>query len=188
MSELNSASFAVVDPDGHTVEFQQYLPDSAVVRDTGQHLPDTRIARHLLHAGVMIRHLDAALKFYGDILGCTEKWRGSGSGKILSWVNLKVPDGTDWVELMLYSQPPTLAKLGVNHHVCLLVPDVVAAGKILAARPLPPGAQLTTEIHIGVDHKRQIHAFDPDGTRVEIMEPAPPDGIPAPSSPAPPPE
>jgi len=68
------------------------------------------------------------------------------------------------------------------------VVDVAQAGAVLHGRPLPPGAQLTTEIHVGVDRKRQIHTFDPDGTRVEIMEPAPPDGVPAASSSAPPPD
>jgi catechol 2,3-dioxygenase-like lactoylglutathione lyase family enzyme len=187
LSEINSANFWINDPDGHAVEFQQYLPDSAVVRDTGKHLPDTRIAMQMSHAGVMVRHLDAAQKFYGDVLGCTETWRGSGSGKVLSWVCMKVPDGTNWVEFMLYSGTPTLAKIGINHHICLIVPDVAKTLELLRSRPLPPGAQLAPEIHIGVDRKRQIHVIDPDGTRIEIMEPAPPDGVPAESSPAPPP-
>ena len=187
LSEINSANFWVDDPDGHPVEFQQYLPDSWVASDTGRHLPDTRIATQMSHAGVMVRHLDAAVKFYGDVLGCTEQWRGSGSGKVLSWVCMKVPDGTNWVEFMLYSLPPPLAKIGVNHHFCLIVPDVAKAGAILSARPLPPGAQLSAKILVGTDRKRQIHVFDPDGTRIEIMEPAPPDGIPAHSSSAPPP-
>ena len=187
LSEINSANFWVNDPDGHPVEFQQYLPDSWVARDTGKHLPDTRIATEMSHAGVMVRHLDAAMKFYGDVLGCNETWRGSGSGKVLSWVCMTVPDGTDWVEFMLYSLPPPLAKIGVNHHLCLIVPDVAKAGAILSARPLPPGAQLSAKILVGTDRKRQIHVFDPDGTRIEIMEPAPPDGVRALSSSAPPP-
>jgi lactoylglutathione lyase len=187
VSEINSTNFWVNDPDGHPVEFQQYQPDSWVVRDTGRHLPGTRIARHMSHAGVMVRHLDAALKFYGDVLGCSELWRGSGNGKVLSWVMMKVPDGSDWVEFMLYNLPPPLAKIGVNHHFCLVVPDVAKAAEVLSGRPLPPGAQLATKILIGTDRKRQIHAFDPDGTRVEIMEPGTFDGQPAPSSTAPPP-
>ena len=40
---------------------------------------------------------------------------------------------------------------------------------------------------VGKDNKRQIHSFDPDGTRVEIMEAEPVDGKAAPSSEAPPP-
>jgi lactoylglutathione lyase len=186
-SEINSANFWIDDPDGHAVEFQQYLPDGWVARDTGRHLPDARISTHMTHAGVMVRHLAAAMKFYGDVLGCNEIWRGSGNGKVLSWVNMKVPDGTDWVEFMLYNLPPPLAKIGVNHHFCLVVPDVAKAGEMLSRRPLPPGAQLSTKIIAGTDHKRQIHVFDPDGTRIEIMEPGPVDGLPAPSSPASPP-
>ena len=43
------------------------------------------------------------------------------------------------------------------------------------------------EIATGVNHKRQLNLWDPDGTRVELMEPRTVDGFPAPSSTAPPP-
>jgi hypothetical protein len=39
----------------------------------------------------------------------------------------------------------------------------------------------------GINGKRQINCFDPDGTRVEIMESNTVDGKPVPSSPAKPP-
>jgi hypothetical protein len=42
-------------------------------------------------------------------------------------------------------------------------------------------------MHIGVNGKRQANLFDPDGTRVELMEPVTEDGKPVPSSAAPPP-
>ena len=185
--QVTAAYFRVKDPDGHTVEFAQYLPDSWTARDFGQHLPATRISAHLSHAGIMVRHLDAALKFYRDILGCVEIRRGSGNGKVLSWDNLRVPDGTDWVEFMLYDGQPTLAKLGVNHHFCLEVPDAAQAAETLRHRTLPPGARLLPEVSVGNDHKRKAQAYDPDGTRVEFMEPRTVDGLPAPSSTAPPP-
>jgi hypothetical protein len=38
------------------------------------------------------------------------------------------------------------------------------------------------EIHIGVNRKRQINVYDPDGTRIELMEPNTVDGKPAPDS------
>jgi len=44
------------------------------------------------------------------------------------------------------------------------------------------------EIRTGVNRKRQLNLFDPDGTRVELMEPKTIDGAPAPSSTAPPPK
>ncbi|HEX3728987.1 MAG TPA: VOC family protein [Opitutaceae bacterium] len=179
--------FTAKDPDGHLLEFVQYGPDSLVIRDTGKHMPATRISAHMSHAGIMVHNLAAAQAFYRDLLGCVEIWRGSGNGKTLSWVNMRVPDGTDWVEFMLYAKMPSLAHVGVSHHICLLVPDVAQAGAILKSRALPAGAQLSADPITGTDRKRQIHCFDPDGTRVEIMEAAPPDGIPAASSTAPPP-
>jgi lactoylglutathione lyase len=185
--QVTSAYFTVVDPDGHTIEFAQYGPGSWTARDAGGHLSGARISPHLSHAGIMVRHLDAGLKFYQDILGCTVVRRGSGNGKVLSWVNLRVPDGTDWVEFMLYGEPPSLAKLGVNHHFCLVVPSAAKAAEILRARPLPTGARLLPAVSIGTDRKRKIQGFDPDGTRLEFMEPDTVDGLPAPWSTAPPP-
>ena len=86
---MTSAYFTVVDPDGHTVEFAQYSPGSWTIRDVGLHLPATRISEHMSHAGVSVRHLDAALRFYGDVLGCVVVRRGSGNGPVsythLSW-------------------------------------------------------------------------------------------------------
>jgi len=38
-----------------------------------------------------------------------------------------------------------------------------------------------------VNRKRQVNLFDPDGTRVELMEPVTIDGKPTPPSTAPPP-
>lgn len=185
--KVTARYFSVLDPDGHRVEFMQFLPDSWTARDFGQHLPATRLSAHLSHVGITVRHLAAALRFYQGILGCVETWRGSGNGKQLSWVNLRVPNGSDWVELMLHETPPSSAKLGTDHHLCLVVPDIGQAAQLLARRPLPAGAVLSTKVLVGTDHKRQIHAYDPDGTRIEIMEPTTTDGLPAPSSPAPPP-
>ena len=43
-----------------------------------------------------------ALDFYTNILGFQETWRGSSNPDQLSWINLRVPDGTDYVELMAH--------------------------------------------------------------------------------------
>jgi lactoylglutathione lyase len=138
------------------------------------------------HVGIMVGQLDASLKFYGDILGFTEIWRGGG-GKLLSWVNLKVPDGDDYVEFMLYDKPPTREGLLTKHHICLEVADIAQAGALLKTRALPAGSKTPDAMKTGVNGKRQINTFDPDGTRVEIMEPGTFDGKPVPPSKAPPP-
>ena len=55
-----------------------------------------------MHVGIIVTKLDPEMKFYKEVLGFTETWRGSSNGTQLSWINLKVPDGDDYIESMLY--------------------------------------------------------------------------------------
>ena len=66
--------------------------------------------------------MDPEYKFYTDVLGFKEFWRGSADGKTLSYVNLRVPDGTDYVEFMLMQEAPPPTKRGGAHHLCLGFP------------------------------------------------------------------
>jgi hypothetical protein len=68
-----------------------------------------------------------------------------------------------------------------------VVPDIKKAVAILESRKVQAGYQRDLKINIGVDNKRQVGLFDPDGTRVELMEFDTVDGKPAPSSKLPPP-
>ena len=128
-----------------------------------------------------------AIRFYRDVLGFQETWRGSAKGKELNWVNVKVPDGDDYVEFMLYKDTPTMSRLGTMHHLCLEVPDIEKAKSTLEARPARRDYTRTLEIRTGINRKRQLNLYDPDGTRIELMEPKTVDGPSAPSSTAPPP-
>jgi catechol 2,3-dioxygenase-like lactoylglutathione lyase family enzyme len=186
IGKIGNKNYFVKDPNGNTVEIVEYLPESWTVREKGKFMPDTRISVHMPHVGVMVGQLDASMKFYGEILGFTETWRG-GAGRMLSWVNLKVPDGTDYIEFMLYNKPPTRENLLTKHHICLEVEDVAKAGEILQGRTLPEGIKPPDAMKTGVNGKRQINYYDSDGTRVEIMEPRTFDGKPVPPSNAPPP-
>ena len=187
LGKSGTANFNVIDPDGHKLEFVQYLPDSWVAKDYGQHLPATRVSTRMPHVGIMVHNLDASMQFYRDVLGCTEIWRGSKNGHVLSWVNLKLPDSRDYLEFMLYDSMPALARINTMHHICLEVPDVPKTGELLKARVIPPESKPPTKIALGVNGKRQINYYDPDGTRVEVMEPATASGKPVPPSDAPPP-
>lgn len=183
--QIKNSNFNITDPDGHTVEIVQYEPDGWTRREKGKFIPDTRISTHMAHFGVLIGSLDASMKFYRDILGFQEFWRGSPSGKVLSWVNMRVPDGADYLEFMLYSKMPDEAGRGVKNHICLVVPDIEKAVATLEARPARKNYTQKIEIKVGTNRKRQANLFDPDGTRVELMEPNTVDGKPAPSSSAP---
>jgi lactoylglutathione lyase len=120
------------------------------------------------------------------LLGCKEIWRGSKNGKTLSWVNMQVPDGKDYIELMLYDEFPT-ARLGTLNHIALEVPDIEKAKADLETRPARRNYTRPMEISTGVNRKRQMNLYDPDGTRSELMEPNTVDGKPTPPSDAPPP-
>lgn len=185
--KIGNSNFNLTDPDGHTVEIVEYQPDSWTRREMGKYLPDTRISTHLAHVGVLVHALDPAQNFYHNILGFQEFWRGSSSGKVLSWVNMRVPDGNDYLEFMLYSTLPDAGQMGVKNHICLITPDIKKAVAMLEARPARKNYTRPIEIRIGVNGKRQANLFDPDGTRIELMEANTVDGKPVPSSTAPPP-
>ena len=102
---IGNSNFNIKDSDGHTVEIVQYEPDGWTVREKGKHTTDARISTHMMHVGIIVTALDPAMAFYRDILGFSEIWRGSSSGTQLSWVNLKVPDGEDYIEFMLAREP-----------------------------------------------------------------------------------
>jgi len=184
---IGNANFNVKDPDGHTLEIVQYLPAGWSVREKGKFLGPNRISDRMAHLGILVGSLEPAMKFYGDVLGFRETWRGSSNEKTLSWVNAATPDSADYVEFMLYDEIPAPDKRGTQHHICLFVPDMDKAVATLEARPARKDYKRTLEIKTGVNRKRQCNLFDPDGTRVELMEPQTIDGKPAQSSKAPPP-
>ena len=186
--KIGNLNFTLTDPDGHTVEIVQYEPDSWTRQQRGKYLPDTRISTHMYHFGILVGPLEPAIKFYHRVLGFNEFWRGSSSGKVLSWVNMRVPDGQDYIEFMLYKEPPDARQMGVRNHICLVVPDIQKSVAILKQRAVRAGYTQPIEIKVGVNGKRQANLFDPDGTRVELMEPFVASGKPVPSSTAPPPQ
>jgi len=185
---IGNSNFTVKDPDGHGVEIVQYEPDGWTARERGRHLSDQRISKRMMHVGVIVTDLERSMKFYRDILDFKEFWRGTRvGGSELSWVNMKVPDGEDYLELMLYKDAPEPTKRGSAHHLCLESPDMAASAAALEAKPYRKQYTQALEIRTGVNRRRQLNIFDPDGTRTELMEPVTVDGKPAPSSTAPPP-
>jgi catechol 2,3-dioxygenase-like lactoylglutathione lyase family enzyme len=161
-------SFLIRDPDGHNVEFVQYMPGSLHSKSFGKFMPATRISTHMIHVGVTVADRDAADRLYRDILGFREMWHGGMKDDRTDWVDMRVPDGSDWLEYMLNVHHPSPKTLGVMHHLALGVPSVAAGYKTLTAR----GMQLE-QPKIGRDGKWQLNLYDPNLTRCELMEPKP---------------
>jgi catechol 2,3-dioxygenase-like lactoylglutathione lyase family enzyme len=160
--------FEATDPDGHTVEFVQCMPGSLHSRNFGKFLADTRISDHMIHVGVTVRDRAAADHFYRDILGFKETWHGGMNDTQTDWVDMRVPEGTDWLEYMLNVKDPSPRTLGVMHHFSLGVPDIQAAYKTATSR-----GYKAEKPQIGRDGKWQLNLYDPDLTRAELMEPKP---------------
>lgn len=183
-------AFEIKDPDGMLVEFVQSLPTGSEAQAAGKFMPATRISTSIYHIGFLVGNSEKSIAFYHDILGFTETWRGGANPAELSWINMKVPDGDDYVELMLYKKLP--ATFGTKNHLSLLVPDAQKSVDTLKARPAFKTYETygkPLEVAVGKNGKRQVNIYDPDGTRVEVMESRTVDGKPVPSStaPAPPP-
>lgn len=155
------------DPDGHVIEFVQ---EDVIVGmpSVSSHAP---LSTRLYHAGVAVADEARAHAFYREVLGFDEIWRGGADPSRTSWVNMRLPDSTDYIEYMLNDEPPTRRQLGSQHHACLLVADMQSAWEAVRART-PVGARGELQKpRIGRNNKWQLNLFDKDGTRVELMEP-----------------
>lgn len=161
-------SMMIKDPDGHNVELVQYMPGSLHTRNFGKFLPPTRISDRIIHVGIMVEDRAAADRFYEDILGFREIWHGGKTDTSTDWVDMRVPDGTDWLEYMLNVHNPTPKTRGVMNHLALGVPSVEKAAATLADRGMK-----NEKPKIGRDGKWQVNLYDPNLTRAELMEPEP---------------
>jgi len=160
----HSLAFSVKDPEGHRIEF--------VERGKGDvpAVPASAVSHHMIHTGFVVYHRDAEDHFYRDILGFRLYWHGHDKPDSSDdWVAMQVPDGTDWLEYML-NQPEhmDLQLTGVMNHISLGVPDMKKAQALMESHGWK--AHGDEQAEIGKDGKWQLDVFDPDLSRVELME------------------
>lgn len=148
------------DPEGHRVGFLEQQAHAT------QGIPGIKAVR-LVHVGFVVRDREAEDHFYKDILGFHLYWQGGRKDDETDWVNMQVPDGTDWIEYMLNVPADASHKtLGVMNHIALGVPDIHAAEAQLRKN----GWTSNEESKIGRGGKWQLNLYDPDDTRIEFME------------------
>jgi catechol 2,3-dioxygenase-like lactoylglutathione lyase family enzyme len=160
----HSLSFLVNDPEGHRIEFVERDTTEAVTR-----LVDSAVSRHMIHVGFLVKSRDAEDHFYRDLLGFRLYWHGGMKPDDTDWIAMQVPDGTDWLEYMLnHPEHPDLRLTGVLNHISLGVADMKKAQAILEAHGWKPHD--SEKAQMGKDGKWQLNLFDPDLTRIELME------------------
>jgi catechol 2,3-dioxygenase-like lactoylglutathione lyase family enzyme len=154
--------FELRDPEQNRIAFVQ-RPLTAIDYEISLH----QVSGRMLHAGFVVSHLAAENRFYRDILGFRLYWQGGFKDDGVDWYELQVPDGKDWIEYMLNIPADADHKeLGVQNHFSLGVKDAHAA----AAQLRTQGLQTFDGPEVGRDGKDSLDAYDPDGTRVEVME------------------
>jgi catechol 2,3-dioxygenase-like lactoylglutathione lyase family enzyme len=162
MEDLGPAHFEVRDPEGNRIVFTEKARVAPPF-----HASAKQISNRMLHAGFVVKDMAAANKFYRDILGFRVYWYGGFKDNDIDWYELQVPDGPDWIEYMLNIPANADHKeLGVQNHFSLGVKDAGDA----AAQLKKQGLAKFDGPEVGRDGKNSLDAYDPDGTRVEVME------------------
>jgi catechol 2,3-dioxygenase-like lactoylglutathione lyase family enzyme len=153
----HSLAFSVKDPEGHRIEFVERGKNEAAPPATSP------VSRHMIHTGFVVYHRDAEDHFYRDLLGFRPYWHGHDKPDGPDdWVAIQVPDGTDWLEYML-NQPEHM-----DLQLTGGVADMKKAQAIMESHGWKPNKDEQAEI--GKDGKWQLDVFDPDLSRVEMME------------------
>src|ERR1039458_9745637 len=174
LSELRTGSdgshwFQTKDPEGNQVQFIQPGRLPAVAADSRP------IGTRIIHVGYLVHSKTAEDHFYKEILGFRPYWFGAMQPNHLDWVSQQVPDGHDWLEYMMVGDGSTVPlsrvdqrELGVLNHFSIGVPNMEEAVTTLMGEdrlsPRHDGPQM------GKDGKWQANLYDPDGTRIELME------------------
>lgn len=160
--------FGMQDPEGNEVRFVQ----PAAAADPA--VPGA-ISGRIIHVGHLVRDRHLQDRFYRDLLGFRPYWFGAMKEGAVDWISQQVPDGRDWLEYMMVGPGSTSPsgrvdadQLGVLNHVSLGVPNMEAAvTRLIAEDRMSPRHDGP---NMGRDGKWQTNLYDPDGTRIELME------------------
>ena len=161
----NSRTFQIKDPEGHTIEFVQRVNSTSHARFENSN----PVSRHMIHVGFIVHNREVEDRFYRDILGFHLYWHGGMQDDKTDWVAMQVPDGTDWVEYMLNVKADAdQHTMGVMNHISLGVRDIKEAQTKLELHGWKPHGD--EKAQMGRDGKWQLNLYDPDFTRIELME------------------
>lgn len=84
------------DPEGHRIGFMQRTEIPALNERQNQSL-HTAFPLRIIHAGIIVHNQAAEDRFYKDVLGFHLYWHGGMKEGEDHWIDMQVPDGTDWL-------------------------------------------------------------------------------------------
>jgi len=151
----------LTDPSGFAIEVLQYDPESRTGLTKGKAVSTTGISDHIDHVGLLVDDLVSASRFYGEALAFTAEKETS---------KRRIGDGPDRFEVGFERRPRTPERFHIKNHICLSVADVPAVVTRLQAKPAAKSYR-EIETHVLENGKHVAELYDPDGNRVELMEP-----------------
>jgi catechol 2,3-dioxygenase-like lactoylglutathione lyase family enzyme len=157
----HSSYFKTQDFEGNNIAFVQLGKDPTTI------VTPKALSNVIFHAGFVVKDAKAENRFYQQLLGFRLYWKGGFKDDGLDWYEIQVPDGNDWIEYML--NIPANAdhqELGVQNHFSLGVVNAQETAERLRAN----GLKEFDGPEVGRDGKNSLDAYDPDHTRVEMME------------------
>jgi len=166
--ETGAPRFTFRDPEGHPLAFVQ---SSDRFFTSAAHQVSSRI----LHAGFIVKDLEKERSFYEGLLGFRLYWHGyfppaehsSSATEQDDWYEIQVPDGEEWIEFMLNISPRAdKQERGVQNHFSLGVKNANNAASHLRVN----GAAKFEGPEVGRDGKNALDIYDPDLSRVEVMD------------------
>ena len=167
--ETGTPRFTFKDPEGHPLAFVQLSGERFFT--PAPHQVSTRI----LHAGFIVQDVEKERAFYEGLLGFRLYWHGAfppaeraaSSTNRDDWYEIQVPDGEEWIEFMLNISPrANKQERGVQNHFSLGVKSANNAAQHLRVN----GATKFDGPEVGRDGKNSLDIYDPDLSRIEVMD------------------
>ena len=162
--------FTVLDPEGNKVQFVQ-PPAHPKPVDAPNVIGD-----QIIHFGFRVHSRATEDAFYRGLLGFRPYWWGGMKEGEVNWVSQQCPDGHEWLEYMI---PVRAGQRNSGHrdaeipwrYGSLVDRRGFGSGCVSGARERQP----LEGIHdpapkMGGDGKYQFNLFDPDATRIELMD------------------
>src|ERR1017187_24808 len=89
--------FNIHDPEGHLIEYTQYLPGSLHMNEKGKHVLETRLSSHMIRVSQSVTDLAAVTAFFTGKLGFTELGNGRVGAPGTSGEEVQLePAAADW--------------------------------------------------------------------------------------------
>jgi catechol 2,3-dioxygenase-like lactoylglutathione lyase family enzyme len=140
--------FSVKFREQQVIEFTEYMPGSMHSNDSGKHLGENRISKHIAAVGIPVDDPSAAISFYEDKLGFRRNGFSLGRGE-----TLLLPGASgEIVEMLPRAREPAFT-------LFFSVSDARQAASAL------------NDAHLSVDkHEGTLSIVDPDGNRIVFIK------------------